>query len=109
MAHTTLAMTPERVALGILAQEVRARDPNEKGKKRTRKTRPIEEKESHKGLRSLCAVIEISQEHLEGDFVSVGDREVDGYDLFLVERPDNTDLLVRAAWDRRVDHSEKYL
>lgn len=41
--------------------------------------------------------------------VSVGDREADVYDLFLEPRPRGVDLLVRAAWDRRVEHDETYL
>jgi hypothetical protein len=40
-------------------------------------------------------------------FVSVGDREADVYDLFLVARPAGVDLLVRAAQDRKADHVEK--
>ena len=42
-------------------------------------------------------------------FVSVGDREADVYDLFVAERAAGVDLLVRAAWDRRVAHEERYL
>jgi hypothetical protein len=96
-SHTTLAITPERVPLGIVAQEVWTRDPEEVGKTATRKSRPIEAKESHKWLKSLEAVMELSQEHPGIHFVSVGDREADVYDLFLVERAENVDLLVRAA------------
>jgi hypothetical protein len=109
LVHTTLALTPERVPLGLLAQEVWARDPEAVGLRHTRKSRPIEEKESHKWLTSLAAVIEAHQDCPQSHFVSVGDREADVYDLFLVERPAGVDLLVRAAWDRRVEHPEKYL
>jgi hypothetical protein len=38
-----------------------------------------------------------------------GDREADVYDLFVAERAEGVDLLVRAAWDRRVVHDERYL
>jgi hypothetical protein len=41
--------------------------------------------------------------------MSVGDREADVYDLFVMEREAGVDLLVRAAWDRRVAHEERYL
>jgi len=57
--HTTLAFTPERVPLGLLAQ--------------------------------------------------IGNREADVYDLCLVPRPAGVEVLVRAAWDRRVVHAEQYL
>ena len=46
MVHSTLAFTPERVPLGLLAQEVWARDPEKVGQRATRKQRRIEEKES---------------------------------------------------------------
>jgi len=41
--------------------------------------------------------------------VSVGDREADVSDLFLAPRPDGVDLLVRAAWDRRVVGPQPHL
>ena len=55
--HTPLAFTPERVPLGLLAQQVWARDPNAVGKRATRKQRPIAEKESQKWLTSVEAVL----------------------------------------------------
>ena len=55
--HTTLAFTPERVPLGVLAQQVWARDPEAVGKRATRKQRPIAEKESQKWLTSVEAVL----------------------------------------------------
>jgi hypothetical protein len=42
-------------------------------------------------------------------FISVGDREADVYELFTAPRPAGVDLLVRAAWDRRVAHPEHSL
>jgi Transposase DNA-binding/Transposase Tn5 dimerisation domain len=109
LAHTTLAFTPERVPLGVLAQAVWARDPEHVGQRATRKQRPIEEKESYKWLESLAAVREARQACPQTRLVSVGDREADVYDLFIAERPAGVDLLVRAAWDRRVEHPEQYL
>jgi hypothetical protein len=47
-AHTTLAITPERVPLGVLSQLVWAREKDHPNKRATRKNRPIEEKESNK-------------------------------------------------------------
>ncbi len=108
-AHTTLAITPERVPLGLLAQQVWARDPNDVGKRQTRKHRPIEQKESHKWLLSLQAVIQAQKRCPDTQFVSIGDREADVFDLFLEDRPEGVDLLVRAAWNRKVVHPEGYL
>jgi Transposase DNA-binding/Transposase Tn5 dimerisation domain len=109
MVHSTLAFTPERVPLGLLAQEVWARDPETVGQRATRRQRPIAEKESYKWLCSLAAVNEARHECPQTHFVSVGDREADVYDLFVAERAEGVDLLVRAAWDRRVAHEGRYL
>lgn len=107
--HTTLALTPERLPLGLLAQQVWARDPAAVGKRTTRKHRPIADKESQKWLTSVGAVCEAHARCPQTRFVCVGDREADVYDVFLQERPSGVDLLVRAAWNRRVDHPERYL
>lgn len=103
LVHTTLAMTPERVPLGLLAQDVWTRDAADLGKRATRKQRPISEKESQKWLTSLEAVKAAHAQCPETRFISVGDREADVYDFFLVARPPGVDLLVRASWDRRVE------
>jgi Transposase DNA-binding/Transposase Tn5 dimerisation domain len=108
LAHTTLALTAERVPLGLLAQQVWARDGAVR-RQQDHKQRPIEDKESQKWLISLDAVIGARTECPDTHFVSVGDREADVYDLFLVDRPAGVDLLIRAAQDRKADHVEKYL
>ena len=50
LVHSTLAVAPDRLPLGLLAQQVWARDPAQPGRRATRKTRPIAEKESQKWL-----------------------------------------------------------
>src|SRR2546429_4430989 len=55
LVHTTLAITPERVPLGLLAQQVWARDPDDIGKRASRKQLPISQKESQKWLHTLDA------------------------------------------------------
>jgi hypothetical protein len=104
--HTTLAFTPERVPLGLVAQQVWARDPDDVGKRATRKQRPIAEKESQQWLTSVEAVLAARVECPQTRLVSVGDREADVYDLFALERPAGVDLLIRAAWDRCVTQPE---
>lgn len=109
LVHTTLAFTPERLPLGVVAQAVWARDPWTVGQRVTRKQRPLAAKESYKWLASLQAVSEARQACPQTHFVSVGDREAEVYARFVAERPAGVDLLVRAAWDRRVEHPEQYL
>lgn len=109
MVHTTMAFTPERVPLGLLGQEVWARDPETVGKRTTRRQRAIADKESHKWLDSVTAVNEARRVCPTTQFISVGDREADVYDLFVMEREVGVELLIRASWDRRIEHEERYL
>ena len=107
--HSTLAFTPERVPLGLLAQHVWARDPDDIGKRTRRKQLPISQKESQKWLTSLEAVCSARDWCAQTRFVSVGDREADVFDLLAAERPEGVDLLVRASWDRCVEAPERYV
>jgi hypothetical protein len=107
--HSTLAFTPERVPLGLLAQHVWARDPDDIGKRKRRKQLPMSQKESQKWLTSLEAVGRARDGCAHTRFVSVGDREADIFDLLAAERSEGVDLLVRAAWDRCVEEPERYV
>jgi hypothetical protein len=106
LVHTTLAITPERVPLGLLAQQVWARDPADVGKRARRKQLPISQKESQKWLHSLDAVYTAHDCCPTPRLVSVGDREADVYDVLAAPRPAGVDLLIRAAWDRCVQGAE---
>ena len=92
LAHTTLALTPEHVPLGLLQQQTWVRDAavHRHG---DHKDRAITEKESEKWLTSLQAVVALQAQCPQTHFVSVGDREADLYELFLVEQPSTVDLL----------------
>ena len=107
--HSTLAFTPERVPLGLLAQHVWARDPDDVGKRKRRKQLPMSQKESQQWLTSLEAVCNARDGCAPTRFVSVGDREADVFDLLAAERPAGVELLVRAAWDRCVEVPERYV
>ena len=109
LVHTTLAITPERVPLGLLAQQVWARDPDDIGKRARRKQLPISQKESQKWLHSLDAVCTARDCCPHTRLVSVGDREADVYDVLAAERPAGVDLLIRAAWNRCVSAPQRYV
>ncbi len=102
--HDTLACTPGGVPLGLLDVQVWARDPAAFGKKHTRRTRPIEAKESYKWLASFQAAAHAQRLCPHTRVVSVGDREADVFELFALalSRDDHPALLVRATADRRV-------
>jgi hypothetical protein len=56
LVHTTLALTPERLPLGLWAQQVWARAPDTVGKRAQRKQLPIGQKARQKWRQSLEAV-----------------------------------------------------
>jgi len=109
VVHSTLAITPQRVPLGLVAQQVWTRDPAQVGKKHQRHQRPTAEKESQKWLTSLQALAPLQAACPGVHLVSVGDREADLFDLFALERPAGVDLLVRAVQNRRVAEPEGVL
>ena len=111
LLHDTMAYTTEGTALGLVDIQVWARDPKQFGKRVTRYQRPIEQKESFKWLKSFRAAARLQRQlGAASTVVSVGDREADVYELFLLAKSDpaNPKLLVRAERDRRVqDTSER--
>jgi len=102
LVHTTFAITPERVPLGLLAQQVWARDPDDIGKRARRTQLPISQKERQKWRNRLDAVFTARASCPTTHILSVGDREADGYDVLAAPRPVGVDLLRRAAWHRCV-------
>jgi Transposase Tn5 dimerisation domain len=100
LVHTTLASTPERVPLGLLAQQVWARDPDDIGTRARRKPLPLRQQESHTGRHSLEAVCTARDGCPKTRLVSVGDREADVDDVLAAQRPAGVDRVIRASWDR---------
>lgn len=107
LVHSPLACPPERVPLGLLAQQVWARDPADVGTRARRKQRPISQKESQQWRTSLEAVCQAQDWCPTTRLVSVGDRDADVYDVRAAERPAGVELLIRASWDRGVRTPER--
>jgi len=99
--HSGLLVSDTGVPLGLLTQSVWARSADDKGKSRDWRKRPIEDKESRKWLVCLDALKRELPPNRR--CVVIGDREADLYPLFAAARSENTDLLVRAAYNRRID------
>lgn len=104
LAHSAMAVTPEGVPLGILYQQVWARDKEEEGKRETRRDRLVEEKESFRWLETVDAVESLLPKDLE--VWVTGDREADIFELFAMERRKALHLIVRAGQDRKVEDEE---
>lgn len=106
--HTTLAASLKGVPLGLVAQEVWAREPEERGKRHRRKALPVEAKESAKWLRGL-----VQTEQRLGQagprVISVADREADVYELFSLADQLQGDWLIRARHDRNLKDEPGHL
>jgi len=109
LLHTTVAMTPEAVQLGILHQHVWARDAATFGQLPDHHMRPFDEKESYRWVRGLDAINAARDVCPTTQFVLVADAEADIYDVLVAERRGGVDLLIRAGQNRRVEHPEARL
>lgn len=107
--HPTLLITPDKVPIGIADHQVWQRPPEDFGKKHSRKMRPVSEKESQKWLNSLEKTAQLQRDNPHCRFINIADREADIFDYFLHGKTLQTDIIVRAAWNRRIEHPDKYL
>lgn len=104
--HTGLAVSGEGEPLGVFHQQCWTRSQRS-GKKKQRQKKPIHQKESYRWLQTLAA----AQQKLpaQPQLVHVGDREADIFDLFAYPRRQNSHLLIRATYNRKVKHELDYL
>lgn len=107
LKHTTLAVTVNGVPLGTLSSEEWIRDPDERGKRATKRKRKVDDKESKKWLNAL----DESSKGVPSDvrLVTVCDREADIYEFFAKAVSEGKHLLVRVAQNRRVLEDAKLL
>jgi hypothetical protein len=106
LVHLSLALTPDRVCLGVVEAKVWTRDPNDPSKNCRRKKKPITEKESLRwieGYKRACAIADGAP---ETKVVSVSDREGDIYELFLEAAGGTADWVVRSCQTRRMSEKE---
>jgi hypothetical protein len=108
LLHPTLAITPQRVSLGVLGGEVWQR--LETSPREERRLKGIDEKESRRwvaGYQLACEVSSLAEKTL---IVNIADAEGDIYEWFAetLEHSPQTraEWLVRAAQDRRLASSE---
>ena len=99
MVHSALVLTHEGVPLGVVHQQVWARD-EAADKRGSRRARRIEEKESFRWLEA----VDEAESRLPGEAEVwvVADREADLFELFAMERRARLELVVRATQDRKL-------
>jgi hypothetical protein len=103
LAHSGLVTTTKGVPLGIVHQQLWAREKEER-KRGTRRKRLVEEKESFRWLEMVDAVESLLPQ--ETEIWVAGDREADIFELFAMQRRPGLHLVVRAAHDRKVEGEE---
>lgn len=104
--HSCFAVSGAGEPLGLLHQHVWSR-PERAGKKEQRRKTPIAQKESYRWLKSMSAAEVGRPEGVQ--WVHVGDREADIFELFAQPRGAQSDLLIRAEHNRKVRHEMGYL
>ena len=102
--HPTLAVTPDRLPLGLLGVHTWVREPGSLGQEKDGR-RPLEEKESVRWVDGFARVNALAETLTDTRLAYVADREGDLYDLF-VEAPcpeQGADWLIRGQHhDRRL-------
>ena len=111
MLHDTMAFSVEGTPLGLMDVQCWARDGHTFGKHHERKSKPIEQKESNKWLKSFQAATQAQRQCPDTVIVSVGDREADIYELFQMALEDlkGPRLLVRAEQNRLLADGQSHL
>ena len=98
-----LAVTPDKLCLGVVGSEFFDRAPESLGKADERSTLPIEQKESFRWLKGYRLACELAAACPQTQIVNIADREADIYDIF-VEAQQQTgvcaDYILRAKEDR---------
>jgi hypothetical protein len=101
--HLHLAVTPDKLPLGVVGVEFFDRAPESLGKTRERATLPIQEKESFRWLKGYRLACALAAECPDTQIVSVADREGDLYDIFVEAQEQSgprAEYLIRAKEHR---------
>lgn len=105
--HSTLAVTPEGLPIGLLNQQYWCRRYEDMGKSEKRKNLPIEEKESMKWINGIRASDEVLKELVcdkkRPYVIQVFDREGDIYDVFREIISKSQGAVIRSSHNRKVD------
>lgn len=108
--HNSLALTETGLALGLVAQNIWNRDPQEYGKSQDRRLKPIEDKESFKWIEAMQQYNKLLPKH--SNTITVCDSEADIYELFTRIQSIERQFLVRSCHNRRIEQESgesKYL
>lgn len=107
--HPTLAVTPDRLCLGVLAHHLWVRDDATHGDPTPRKARAIEDKESMRWVDGYKRVVAIAGELPDTTLIYMADREADIYEVFAEAHhcANRVELLIRSMNDRALEGGAK--
>jgi hypothetical protein len=107
--HPTVAVTPERLCLGVLSADLRVRQGL--GQRDQRKQKAFADKESVHWLTGYQLACAVAEQVPDTQVVSVADREGDIYEIFAEAVPEEgrrkAAFIVRAQHDRAVTVDEQ--
>ncbi len=110
--HATIAVTPERLNLGLIQAnfwhrkcEVAEKDS---ASRTARDKTPIEKKESYRWLESYQKACEIAKELPETQIINITDREADIIEFFELAKSENdgnggANFIIRSQYDRLIE------
>ena len=106
--HTSLAVTPERLCLGVVGEGQFDRTPESLGEADERENWPIEDKESFRWISGYRLASQLAQECPNTQIISVADSEADIYDIFVdaQERKSGAEFLIRAKVNRAIPEKD---
>ncbi|PCJ98980.1 MAG: hypothetical protein COA42_24355 [Alteromonadaceae bacterium] len=110
LLHTSIAITPSKINLGIVDANMWQRPEEEKSKKakdKARREKPIEEKESMRWITHYDTACNIQERFPNTTVISVADREGDIHEWFqhAENTPENmrAGYIIRAKTNRKLD------
>lgn len=101
--HVSLAVTPERLTLGVVDSFTWERELEDFHKRKTARFKPIEDKESYRWLEGYRRACEVAALTPGTQIISIADSEGDVYEYFAAREtiPDvKADWIVRACQNR---------
>lgn len=110
--HSTIAVTPERLMLGVVGAHFWSRQTevakDEAAYRTARDNAPIEEKESYRWIQSYKRACEIAKETPETQIINITDREGDIIELYqhALKQGCKASFIIRSQYDRIVRNED---
>jgi Transposase DNA-binding/Transposase Tn5 dimerisation domain len=101
ITYNSIAISEDGIPLSLLHQDSFTRPLEELGKSKQRKETAFEDKESYHWYKGITGVNEQLGRELQK--IHIADREADIFDLFFCAYETNTDLLIRAKHNRKLN------